>query len=135
MSSKMKVKKLLIRSSLALLMITNLGWAEEPKNMKMYTDTPPGVATPDELKTSIGTLRSFDGVPDSKTTQLVYDNLDLQRATQAFLSTLQVASLYAMKEGLLEFGPANYTGLLFEDLMDSKALWLTPNTVSIYQVI
>ena len=120
---------------MALLMITNLGWAEEPKNMKMYTDTPPGVATPDELKTSIGTLRSFDGVPDSKTTQLVYDNLDLQRATQAFLSTLQVASLYAMKEGLLEFGPANYTGLLFDDLMDSKALWLTPNTVSIYQVI
>jgi len=33
---------------------------------------------------------------------------------------------------LLDFGPANTTALLFEDLMDSKALWLTPNTVSVY---
>jgi len=31
-----------------------------------------------------------------------------------------------------EFGPPNTTALLFEDLMDSKALWLTPNTVSVY---
>jgi len=105
--------------------------AESPK-MKMTTEVPPGVATPDRLQTSIGTLTSFDGVPDAKTTQLVYDNLDFQRATQAYLSTLQVASMYAMEEGMLGFGPANTTVLLFEDLMDSKALWLTPNTVSIY---
>ena len=34
-------------------------------------------------------LTSFDGVPDAKTTEAVYDNLDFQRATQAYLSTLQ----------------------------------------------
>lgn len=100
--------------------------------MKMTTETPPGIATPDELDTRIGTLTSFDGVPDAKTTQLVYDNLDMQRATQAFLSSIQISSMYAMEQGMLGFGPANTTALLFEDLMDSKALWLTPNTVSIY---
>ena len=107
-------------------------WAEKPPKMKMTTKVPEGIATPDELETQLGTLTAFDGVPDEKTTQLVYDNLDQQRATQAFLSTIQISSMYAMKEGLLEFGPANTTALIFEDLMDSKALWLTPNTVSVY---
>jgi hypothetical protein len=37
-----------------------------------------------------------------------------------------------MEKGLIEFGPAKKTVLLFEELMDSKALWLTPNTVSVY---
>ena len=40
--------------------------------------------------------------------------------------------MYAMEQGLRKFGPPNTTALLFEDLMDSKALWLTPNTVSVY---
>lgn len=102
--------------------------------MKMTTEVPAGIATPDKLDTQLGTLTSFDGVPDAKTTQLVYDNLDLQRATQAYLSTLQIASMYAMEQGLLTFGPANTTILTFDDLMDSKALWLTPNTVSVYMV-
>jgi diacylglycerol kinase (ATP) len=64
-----------------------------------------GIATPDRLETSIGTLTSFDGVPDKATTQTVYDELDLQRATQAFLSTIQVASLVAMEHGIRQFGP------------------------------
>ena len=106
--------------------------AAEPPKMKMTTEIPPGIATPDKLETQLGTLTSFDGVPDKATTQKVYDNLDLQRATQAYLSTLQVSSMGAMREGYLGFGPANTTVLLFEDLMDSKALWLTANTVSIY---
>lgn len=105
--------------------------ADSPK-MKMTTKFPPGISTPDVLETGIGTLTSFDGVPDASTTQLVYDNLDLQRATHAFLSTIQIASMYAMEHGLREFGPPNRTALLFENLMDSKAFWLTPNTVSIY---
>jgi len=125
----MRYRKLLFITSIIVLAAT--AWAEPPR-MKMTTPVPEGVATPDKLETSIGTLTSFDGVPDVETTQKVYDNLDLQRATQAFLSSIQVASMYAMEKGMLEAGPANGTVLIFEDLMDSKALWLTPNTVSIY---
>jgi hypothetical protein len=109
----------------------SVGWAASPK-MKMTTEVPEGIATPDRLETSIGVLTGFDGVPDAATTQKVYDQLDLQRATHAFLSSLQIASMYAMEQGLRTFGPPNETALLFEDLMDSKALWLTPNTVSVY---
>lgn len=98
----------------------------------MATPVPVGIATPDSLETSIGTLTSFDGVPDAATTQKVYDQLDLNRATEAFLNCLPIASMQAMKRGLLEHGPPNSTAVLFEDLMDSKALWLTPNTTSVY---
>jgi hypothetical protein len=103
--------------------------------MKMTTSIPEGIATPDRLETRIGTLTSFDGVPDEKTTRHVYDELAFQRATQAFLSTLQIASMAAMENGLRSFGPPNKTALLFEELMDSKSLWLTPNTVSVYQAL
>jgi hypothetical protein len=106
--------------------------ASAPPTMKMTTPVPEGIATPDKLDTRIGTLTSFDGVPDAKTTELVYDHLDFQRATQAFLSTLPIASMYALEKGMTGFGPPNTTALLFEELMDSKALWLTPNTVSVY---
>lgn len=103
-----------------------------PPEMKMTTEVPKGVATPDRLETRIGTLTSFDGVPDAKSTQRVYDNLDFARAVQSYLSTLPITSLDAMRSGMLGFGPANGTVLLFQELMDSKALWLTPNTTSVY---
>ena len=124
------------RLAIAAILVSTISIAcGQPPAMKMTTDIPEGIATPDVLETQIGTLTSFDGVPDAKTTQLVYDNLDLQRATQAMLSTLQVASMYAMEQGLRTFGPPNTTVMQFESLMDSKALWLTANTVSIYQVL
>lgn len=123
--------KLLFVVLIILLPVTT--WAGPPK-MKMTTPIPEGIATPDKLQTHLGTLTSFDGVPDKETTQKIYDDLDLRRATEAFLATLPVASMSAMEKGLSSFGPPNTTALLFEDLMDSKSLWLTPNTVSIYQV-
>jgi len=109
--------------------------AQQSPAMKMSTPVPPGIETPNTLETHLGTLRSFDGVPDLETTQKIYDDLDLRRATEAFLDALPVASLAAFKEGVLEFGPPNTTVLQFEELMDSKSLWLTANTVSVYQFV
>lgn len=108
-----------------------LGCDEVPK-MKMASPPPEGIATPDVLQTRLGTLRLTDGVPDKETARKVYDNLDFQRGVQAYLDSIQIASMYGMRKGLLEYGPANKTVLLFETLMDSKALWLTPNTTSVY---
>jgi hypothetical protein len=100
--------------------------------MKMSTDVPEGVATPDHVESRFGSLRLADGVPDASTVEKVYDNLDFQRGVQAFLHGIQIASMSAMRKGMLEFGSANETVLIFENLMDSKALWLTPNTTNIY---
>jgi len=71
-------RKTAILSALGLvvgLTMTSPGIAQVPK-MKMTTETPPGIATPDKLETRLGTLRLFDGVPDEETAQKVYDNLD-----------------------------------------------------------
>ncbi len=114
-------------------MMVSVVWAAPPK-MKMTTEIPEGIATPDKLETRIGTLKLSDGVPDKETAQLIYDNLDFQHGVQAFLSGIQIASMSGLRKGILEFGPPNTTAILFEDLMDSHALWLTPNTTSVYMV-
>ena len=108
--------------------------AQDPPKMKMTTETPEGIATPDRLETRIGVLTSIDGVPDKKTVQKIYDNLDFHRGVDAFLSGIQIASMSALRKGSLDVGPPNTTVQIFEDLMDSKAFWLTPNTTSIYNV-
>ncbi len=108
--------------------------AKAPK-MKMTTEIPSGIITPNHMQTIIGELNSDDGVPTAKTAELIYDNLDFQHGVTSFLSGIQIASMEAMRKGLLAFGPANKTVVLFENLMDSKALWLTPNTTSVYMVM
>ncbi len=104
----------------------------DPPKMKMTTETPEGIVTPNTLDTRIGELKFFDGVPEKETEQKVYDYIDFHSGVDAFLKGIQIASMEGLKRGILEFGPANYTAVLFENLMDSKAFWLTPNTTSVY---
>ena len=51
---------------------------------------------------------------------------------QAVLTAMPAASLVAMRKGIRGFGPDNQTVVTFETLMDSRALFLTANTESIY---
>jgi hypothetical protein len=102
--------------------------------MKMTTEVPPGVATPNRLATRIGTLELVDGVPTPETIQKVYDNLDFQRAVQAYLINIPIAAMAGMRGAIVGFGPPNKTAILFESLMDAKSLWLTPNATTIYMM-
>jgi hypothetical protein len=106
--------------------------AETPPKMKMTTDIPAEITTPDSVETRLGTLKFFDGYPDKETIQKVYDNLDFQRGVEVFLTCIPGASASAIRHALREIGPDNETVVLFESLMDSKSLFLTPNTESIY---
>jgi hypothetical protein len=99
---------------------------------KMTTDIPTSITTPDSVVTSLGTLKFFDGYPDAETSRKVYDNLDFQRGMQAFLNNIPAASAYALRTGLRTFGPDNTTVLISESLMDSRSLFLTGNTETIY---
>jgi hypothetical protein len=93
---------------------------------------PAGIATPAEVKTRLGILRTKDGFPDEATIEKVYDNLDFQRGVQAVLTAMPAASLSAMRKGLRGLGPDNQTVAIFEELMDSRTLFLTANTTTIY---
>src|SRR5580704_10059132 len=103
-----------------------------PPKMKMTTPIPQSITTPDSVDTSVGTLKFFDGFPDDATVEKVYDNLDFQRGVQAFLSGMPGASLAAMHAGFAKLGAENNNILLFENRLDSKSLFLTGNTDSVY---
>ena len=108
----MKIKNLILTAVMASL--ASQICAQSPK-MKMTTAVPEGIETPDKLETSIGTLTSVNGVPDLETTQKVYDHLDLNRATEAFLNCIPISSMAAMEHGLRKHGPPNTTAMLFEE--------------------
>ena len=111
---------------------------EEPTvgTYKQTTNIPQGILTPDEVETSIGTLNFFDGAPTQETTQLVYDNLDRMRGVDAFLKGIQGASVKGLMDGPKKVG-ANVKFndiLIMDNLLDSKGIFLTGNTSTLYVI-
>ncbi|CCW15462.1 DUF1254 domain-containing protein [Rhodococcus aetherivorans] len=96
------------------------------------TPIPPGIEMPDEVRTRLGTLRSFDGVPDDETTRTLFDNLDFQRAVQAYLLAQHPVSWAAWRRGLLRWGPANTTMALWEDLCHPCTVGPAMHTTVVY---
>jgi hypothetical protein len=132
----MKIKSLANMALTGLMVagLTTAAWAASPK-MKMTTDIPGTIITPDSVETRIGTLKFFDGFPDDATTQKVFDNLDFMRGVEAFLNAMPGASAEAIRVGWASQGAVNnQTLLIMENLMDSKSLFLTPNTESVYHM-
>ena len=104
-------------------------------SFKMTTPIAPGVATPDTLETSLGTLKLHDGFPSDETIKVVYDNLDRSRALQAYLLALPIVNQAGMRESLLAQGPVNQTDVIWENLVDSKTVELTANDNTVYSFI
>src|SRR5580700_2974789 len=105
--------------------LTPAATVAQPPRMKMTTDIPAAITTPDSVETRLGTLKFLDGFPDEATVQKVYDNLDFERGVQAFLTAMPGASVYALREGFRSLGATdNQTVLITESLMDSKSLFL-----------
>jgi hypothetical protein len=100
--------------------------------MKMTTTLAPGIAMPDRVDTRLGTLEFFAGFPDEASVEKLYDNLDFQRAVQAYLLAIPAVSQAYNRSEILKLGPANTTVPIFEDRMDSKSVFLTPNTETPY---
>ena len=64
----------------AALLVTNVAAVASAQTFRMTTPIAPGVATPNTLDTSIGTLNLIDGFPKPDTVEKIYDNLDRSRA-------------------------------------------------------
>ncbi|MCW8804753.1 MAG: DUF1254 domain-containing protein, partial [Ignavibacteriaceae bacterium] len=131
----MKSKLLL----LGLLFLGFLGCQENNKttqDLKSYaqtTEIPEGILTPDQVETSLGTLKFFDGAPLPETAELVYDNLDRMRGVDVFLKCMPAASVRQLMLGPEELGADDYYKVpIFDKLMDSKSLFLTGNTSTLY---
>lgn len=102
------------------------------KNYKYSTPLPPGVAIPDKVETRLGTLNFFGGFPDHATTEKLYDNLDFQRAVQAYLLALPVVNQVGNRDAILQMGPANTTVPIWESMVDSRTTELTANNNTPY---
>jgi hypothetical protein len=125
----MKVKSL-TRLALAGLLSASMAAHAETRE---YKDVPEGIFTPDKLETSIGTMKFEYGVPTKETVKKAYDELDKQRATQAFLQGIQIASMEAVRKDAHNMGQKEaHQIMIFDQLMDNKPLYLTGNTETVY---
>ena len=104
-----------------------------PPKLKMTTPIPDSITTPDRVETSIGTFEFFDGVPTKKSTEMAYDFLDKVNAYKALLSTIPTVSINELRRGQAAIGAkASNQMCIFDTLMDSKGLFLTGNTSTMY---
>ncbi len=101
-------------------------------DLKFSTPMPPGVQSPDALETRFGKLSFFGGFPDKASVEKLYDNLDFQRAVQAYLLALPVVSQVGNRDGILSMGPANRTVPIWETMVDSRTVELTANNNTPY---
>ncbi len=130
----MKTGSSLVRITTLLLVmgLATAVWAGPPK-MKMTTEIPVSITTPDKVKTSIGKLNFFDGVPTKETVDKVYDYVDRARATQVFINMIPAVSMYHLRQGMRDIGLTKANQILIaEDMPDSKPLVLTWNNTSLY---
>ena len=127
-------RKYICKAALVVVMVCSLalpGWAGS-STMKMTTTLVPGIAISDKVESRLGTLHFFDGFPDKASVEKIYDNLDFQRAVQAYLLAIPAVSQVYNRNEILKLGPANTTVPIFENRMDSKSVFLTPNTETPY---
>jgi hypothetical protein len=102
---------------------------------KFAAVVPESVTTPDKLHTDLlGDLDFFDGMPNKETVTKVYDFLDLSRGVEAFLNGIPAASVFGVLEGIKEAGVNPGDLGIFEELMDARSLYLTPNSTTIYNM-
>jgi hypothetical protein len=99
---------------------------------KYATEMPRGVAIPDTVESRLGTLKFFDGFPDAATTEKLFDNLDFQRAVQAYLLALPAVNQVANRSAILAMGPANKTVPIWERMVDARTVELTANNNTPY---
>jgi len=123
---------------LAALMITlaNTSAADGQQQPKYAANVPETVITPDRVSTQLlGDLHFIDGLPDEATVGKLYDFLDVSRGAEAFLKGIPAASVYAVLEGFQEAGMDPGDIGLFEELMDARSLFLTPNSTTMYGML
>ena len=89
---------------------------------------------PETMQTRFGTLEFPGGYPTEETARNVFDELDLQRATQLYLDMYPALSAHGLMKGWVrDLGMSDSSQInVTADRLDSSALVLTGNTESLY---
>ncbi len=119
----------------AITLLTVCATAESAKQYKYTTPIAPGVAVPDKVESSIGTLHLDYGYPNAATVEKIYDNLDRSRALQAYLMAIPIVNQAGMRDSIRKNGPDNQTDVIWENLVDARTVELTANDNTIYNFV
>jgi len=98
------------------------------------TIIPPEIMTPDRVETGfLGVLDFDDGRPSEETAAKLFDHLLYLRGVEVFLNWMPAGSIEALRVGHLQSGltEAHHVGIT-EELLDSKPLFLTGDTDTVY---
>ena len=85
------------------------------------------------METRIGTLNFERGYPTDETTRKLFDEMDYQRAVQAYLWAYPAVSFESIRIATKQDLGADYNDLVIADkFVDPKSIWLTANDTTIY---
>lgn len=93
---------------------------------------PKSITTPDKVETNIGTLHFQDGAPSAETAERLMAQMALIRGVNAYNNSFRGASALALVKGFQSIGAGSGDVIIFEELMDSNSLFLTPNADTVY---
>src|SRR5450432_3487995 len=86
-----------------------------------------------DIETRIGILKIDRGYPSVATIKKLYDEMDFQRAVQAYLWAMPAVAQNELREGLKrDLGVGNNEVAIFDNFVDSKGVLLTANNTTIY---
>jgi hypothetical protein len=106
--------------------------AEGSAEQTVAVTRPPALTTPNRVETPLGTLEFKDGAPSPETVSKIYDNLDFTHGFDVFVNTFQGVSTRALRKGFLDIGVKDNEIVVFSNLMDANALFLTANADTVY---
>jgi len=108
---------------------------ENPEKKQTNKDFKPA---PDTIKTNFGTLKfDLEAYPTEETTKKIYDEMDLQRATQAYMDFLPALSVHAIIKGQIRdfgFKTSSDIGVHPSPGLTPSELYLTGNNSTVYAV-
>ena len=114
-----------------IALLADASWAQPTPGFN--NKIPESILTPDTVKTRVGTLEFFDGIPTKESAALLFENLDLNRGVETFLNGMPASNFEAGRRGHIALGQKNSNQMvIFDELMDSNSLFLTGNAGTVY---
>jgi hypothetical protein len=109
---------------------------ESPHNQtSLDTTATLPIKTHESVDTRIGTLSFENGFPSDETARKLFDEMDFQRAVQAFLWAYPAVSFESIRIGAKRDLGADLNDMVIADnYADPKGVWLTANDTTIYAV-
>ena len=91
---------------------------------------------PGGVHTRIGDLAFEQGFPTEETARKLFDEMDYQRAVQAFLWSFPAVSFESIRVGAKRDLGVDYNDLIIADnFLDANGVWLTANDTTIYGMV